>query len=125
MLFNLITLLLNNSLFSGDTYGFACLAITNSYFLGIAGLAGMAFHNYFTCMFLYFPGNLSSLRPKFIALMPLFQNILQVLVLFGYFLFSEQDLPLLAAIGAITMLIFFIADILIQVLVLILLILKQ
>lgn len=45
VLFNFILILLRENLFSGDTYSFACLAITNTYLLGIAGLAGMSFHN--------------------------------------------------------------------------------
>ena len=45
--FNFILLMLKENLFQGDTRTFASLAVTNVYFLGIAGLAGMACHLYF------------------------------------------------------------------------------
>ena len=40
-----ILLMLRENLFAGDTKTFACLAVTNVYFLAFAGIIGLAFHN--------------------------------------------------------------------------------
>ena len=42
---NFILLMLRENLFAGDTKTFACLAVTNVYFLAIAGYFGLASHN--------------------------------------------------------------------------------
>lgn len=72
VLFNFILLLLQEDLFQGETYTFACLAISNTYLLAIAGLAGMAFHNYFDLIALFFSENVLILGPKYANLIPLF-----------------------------------------------------
>lgn len=106
VLVNFILLQLNQNLFSQDNYTFGCLGVANAYLLGVVGLVAMSFHNYFDLDSLYFPQNMLRYRARFFGLLPFFQSVFQVSVLVGYFLFSEDELPMSAVLGIFSLFIF-------------------
>ena len=97
--FNFVILLLGGNLFSGETYAFACLAITNVYLLGIAAFSGSTFHNIFDLMKIRFDEDQVFYGTAIFILPNLFTGILQYFILLCYYLLSEDDLPAIASIG--------------------------
>ena len=89
VLFNFILLMLKENLFADEsTYTFACLAISSTYLLTIAGLVGQLIHNMSDLVALSFSNTDIRAQVLVFSLFPLCQAVIQNTTLIAYFLFS-------------------------------------
>lgn len=88
VLLNFILLMLRENLFSGETRAFASLGVAVSYFMGVAGVSGAAFHNWFETIGLRFSEEMIHHGANVIKFFPLMQHLIQFLLLALYFSFA-------------------------------------
>ena len=96
--------MLSDNIFQGDTYSLACLGILNAYLLGIIAICSQIFHTLINVSLITVDQHLLKAQLRIYNLIPLCQGIFQIIVLCGYFLFSESNLPDVAIAGAVCIL---------------------
>ena len=80
--------MLRDNLFAGETRVFASLGVSAFYFIGVAGLSGVALHNWFETIGLRFSEEVIHHGANVIKFFPLMQHLIQFLFLALYFSFA-------------------------------------